>query len=346
VKVKQARKKQKFGSSVLLMTKSSEGMHSMPDNKRTIVVGTRQSALALQQTGHVIADLQAICKRAGLDYQFEIKKIVTKGDQVLDVSLSKVGGKGLFVKEIEQALLDGEIDLAVHSMKDMPAILPEGLIIGAVPQREDARDALITNNGQTFYELAPGSTIGTSSLRRAAQLLAKRPDLNIVSLRGNIDTRLRKLREGEMAAIVLAAAGLHRMGWQAEISEYLQPDICLPAVSQGALGIECRSDDDLVLALLANYNHPTTARCVEAERSFLAAVDGGCQWPIAGYAVVEDGSDEQTAYLQLQALIADPQGSTMYHMQAEGNDAKQLGQQVASSLLAQGAAQLLQRLKG
>ena len=227
----------------------------------------------------------------GIDCQFEIKKIVTKGDRILDVTLSKVGGKGLFVKEIEQALTDGEIDIAVHSMKDMPFELPEGLVVGAIPKREDARDALITRGNRSLDELPQGALVGTSSLRRASQLQHHRPDLRIESIRGNIDSRLRKLEEENFDAIMLAAAGLHRIGWQDRISEYLPPELCLPAVGQGALCIECRGGDAFVLDLLGKFQHEPTALAVRAERAFLGRLNGGCQVPLGAYASVNE--DEQ-----------------------------------------------------
>src|SRR5690554_795154 len=214
---------------------------------RKIIVGSRKSNLAMTQTRWVIERLKSL----NLGYEFEIKEIVTKGDKILDVTLSKVGGKGLFVKEIEKAMYDGEIDIAVHSMKDLPAVMPEGLTIGAVPERVDPRDVFISNSGEGLMDLPSGSVVGTSSLRRSAQVLVQRPDLKIQWIRGNIETRLRKCREEGYDAILLAAAGLERAGWSKEIvSQFLEPDICLPAVGQGALGIECRADDKEVLELL------------------------------------------------------------------------------------------------
>lgn len=245
---------------------------------RTIVVGSRQSALALTQTGHVIDALTAISEEQGLDVHFEIKKIITKGDRILDVTLSKVGGKGLFVKEIEQALLDGEIDMAVHSMKDMPSELQEGLINGAIPPRVDPRDCLITRTGCSLEELPQGARLGTSSLRRASQLKLYRPDLQIESIRGNIDSRLRKLETEGFDAIMLAPAGLERMGWSDRITSFLPTEICLPAVGQGALGIECRADDIEMLQLLSLYNDDLTAVTVTAERTFLSELNGAVRF--------------------------------------------------------------------
>ena len=254
---------------------------------RKIIVGSRRSKLAITQTNWVINQLKAL----GVPYEFEVKEIVTKGDKILDVTLSKVGGKGLFVKEIEQAMLDKEIDMAVHSMKDMPAVLPEGLTIGCIPPREDHRDAFISKNHVKLADLKPGAIIGTSSLRRSAQILAQRPDLEIKWIRGNIDTRLEKLKTEDYDAIILAAAGLARMGWKQDVvTEFLDETLCVPAVGQGALSIECRSDDVDLLAQLQKLTCEKTKTAVEAERAFLNQMEGGCQVPIAGFAqVMEDG---------------------------------------------------------
>lgn len=303
---------------------------------RKIVVGTRQSALALTQTGQVIDRLKALCEREGLAVEFELRKIVTKGDRILDVTLSKVGGKGLFVKEIEQALLDGEIDMAVHSMKDMPFALPEGLTVGAVPEREDPRDCLITKDGRGLDELPKGAKVGTSSLRRSSQLQNYRGDLQIESVRGNIDSRLRKLETEGFDAILLAAAGLHRIGWRDRISAYLNPELCLPAVGQGALCIECRENDPFVLDLLAKFNHPSTALAVAAERSFLGRLNGGCQVPIGAYGqIAEDGE------ITLTGMVGTPDGKTVLKETMSGDDPNKLGLALADALIAKGAAELL-----
>jgi hydroxymethylbilane synthase len=304
--------------------------------KRLIVVGTRQSALALTQTGQTVDSLQAICEAAGLPYTFELKPIVTRGDRILDVTLSKVGGKGLFVKEIEQALLDREIDLAVHSMKDMPFELPNGLVLGAVPKREDPRDCLISLTADRLEELPQGARVGTSSLRRAAQLQAARPDLKIESIRGNIDTRLRKLEEDGFDAILLAAAGLHRMGWKDRITSYLPTELCLPAVGQGALAVECRADDEQVLDLLARFNDTHTARTVAAERRLLGLLNGGCQVPIGAYAESADGME-----VVLTGMVASPDGTTILKETASGTDPEKVGEAVAGALLARGADSIL-----
>ncbi|UUZ84388.1 hydroxymethylbilane synthase [Paenibacillus sp. P26] len=303
---------------------------------RKIVVGTRQSALALTQTGQVIDRLKALCEREGLAVEFELRKIVTKGDRILDVTLSKVGGKGLFVKEIEQAALDGEIDMAVHSMKDMPFALPEGLTVGAVPEREDPRDCLITKDGRGLDESPKGAKVGTSGLRRSSQLQNYRGDLQIESVRGNIDSRLRKLETEGFDAILLATAGLHRIGWRDRISAYLNPELCLPAVGQGALCIECRENDPFVLDLLAKFNHPSTALAVAAERSFLGRLNGGRQVPIGAYGqIAEDGE------ITLTGMVGTPDGKTVLKETMSGDDPNKLGLALADALIAKGAAELL-----
>ncbi|WP_123041308.1 hydroxymethylbilane synthase [Cohnella candidum] len=307
---------------------------------RKIIVGTRQSALALTQTGQTVDSLREASKAAGLSYEFELKPIVTRGDRILDVTLSKVGGKGLFVKEIEQALLDGEIDLAVHSLKDMPFELPEGLTLGAIPKREDPRDAFIGRTASSLEELPSGARVGTSSLRRGAQLQAARPDLRIESIRGNIDTRLRKLEDDGLDAILLAAAGLHRMGWKERIDSYLPPEVCLPAVGQGALAIECRSDDKVVLNLLSLIHDPVTAKAVEAERRLLGLLNGGCQVPIGAYAVIGQ-DDPANGEVSLTGMVASPDGTRILKETASGTDPSEVGQKVAEALLARGADAIL-----
>ncbi|WP_409301992.1 hydroxymethylbilane synthase [Peribacillus sp. SCS-155] len=303
---------------------------------RKIIVGSRRSKLALTQTNWVIDQF----KQLGVPFEFEVKEIVTKGDEILDVTLSKVGGKGLFVKEIEQAMLNKEIDMAVHSMKDMPAILPEGLTIGCIPAREDHRDALISKNGLSLNELKEGAVIGTSSLRRGAQLLAKRPDLNIKWIRGNVDTRLDKLKNEDYDAIILAAAGLSRLGWKQEVvTEFLEPDICLPAVGQGALSIECRIDDHELLAELEKLNSVETKAAVEAERAYLYKMEGGCQVPVAGFAAVEDG------YINLRALVASPDGKTVFEEQVKGMNPQEVGYEAARRLTEAGGKQLIDQVK-
>ncbi|MRH42949.1 hydroxymethylbilane synthase [Aquibacillus halophilus] len=299
---------------------------------RKIVIGSRKSNLAITQTEWVIEQL----KQAGAPYEFEIKKIVTKGDKILDVTLSKVGGKGLFVKEIEQAMYDKEIDMAVHSMKDMPAEVAKGLTIGTIPVREDHRDALVSNNNVLLKDLPKGSIVGTSSLRRGAQVLAERPDLEIKWIRGNIETRLRKLKEENYDAIVLAAAGLIRMGWGDEIvTEYLEPEICVPAVGQGALAIECREDDAELIELLQKISDEKTTRTVTAERTFLHLLNGGCQIPIGGYAYLEGNE------VVLTALVATSDGSTILKEVTRGTDPVSVGEEAANRLKEQGAQKIV-----
>jgi len=302
-------------------------------------VGTRRSMLALTQTNWVVDQLKALDP----DATFELHEIVTKGDRILDVTLSKVGGKGLFVKEIEQSLLDRETDLAVHSLKDMPAELPEGLVIGAIPERVDPRDVLLSKDGRTLDQLPHGALVGTSSLRRSAQLLAYRPDIQIESLRGNIDTRVRKLNEGNFDAIVLAAAGLERVKWDGTISQYLPIEISLPAVGQGALAIECRADDEKMLKLLARFDHAPTRLAVTAERSFLHRLEGGCQVPIGAYATVDEGHPQPL--ISLTGLVAAPDGTRVFRHTASGTDPVALGREVAEELLARGAGDILAQVK-
>jgi hydroxymethylbilane synthase len=291
----------------------------------------------MTQTKWVIKKLE----EAGCPFQFEIKEIVTKGDRILDVTLSKVGGKGLFVKEIENALLNGTIDMAVHSMKDMPSSLPDGLTIGAVPKREDSRDALISKDHQTLQDLKPGSVIGTSSLRRSSQILSARPDLEIKWIRGNIDTRLKKLEAGDYDAIVLAAAGLSRMGWKDEmVTEFLDQEICLPAVGQGALSIECREDDNELMEQLAKLNDEYTSRTVSAERAFLEKLQGGCQIPIAGYAVMDDKGN-----LELTGYVGSPDGNVRFVEKTTGSDPAAVGVECAEIMIRKGAGELIAKVK-
>ena len=312
---------------------------SIPTGRRSnLTLGTRGSKLALQQSEWFQSRIHAVAP----DVCVTLRKIQTSGDKIVDVPLAKIGGKGLFVKEIEEALLAGEIDLAVHSMKDVPAQLPEGLDILCVPVREDARDALISRDGRPFKDLPQGATIGTASLRRQAQLLNARPDLRIEMLRGNLDTRLRKLKEGQFDAIVLAAAGLHRLAWAQEITEYLDPVVSLPAIGQGALGIEGRSSDQFVRSVLERLNDHVTATTVMAERAFLARLEGGCQVPIAAYATLSNGQ------VILDGLVAGIDGKTIIRDRIQGNsqDAHTLGVQLAERLLARGGDKILRDIYG
>lgn len=303
---------------------------------RKIIVGSRRSKLAMTQTNWVIDQL----KKIGAPFTFELKEIVTKGDEILNVTLSKVGGKGLFVKEIEQAMLNKEIDIAVHSMKDMPAVLPNGLVIGSIPEREDPRDVIISKHNHALRDLPTGAIVGTSSLRRKAQILNIRPDLEIKWIRGNIDTRLKKLEAEEYDAIILAAAGLSRMGWKAEVvTEYLKPSDCIPAVGQGALAIECRKDDEEILQWLAKLNCPKTSRAVQAERAFLNKIGGSCQVPVGGYAVINDEDD-----VVLNAFVASSNGKTIYKETIVGEDAEAVGIEAGKRLLERGAGKLINEI--
>src|SRR5699024_5522293 len=303
---------------------------------RKIIVGTRKSNLAITQTEWVIEQL----KKAGVKNEFEVKKISTKGDKIIDVMLSKVGGKGLFVKEIEQAMYDKEIDFAVHSMKDMPAELPEGLVISSIPVREDHRDAFISKDNIPLKDLPAGSIVGTSSLRRSSQILAKRPDLEIKWIRGNVETRLRKMREEDYDAIILAVSGLKRVGLSEDlITEYLDPEVVIPAVGQGALAIECREDDDELHDILARINDVHSEKTITAERAFLNRIEGGCQIQIGGYAYLE--SDD----IILSAMVGSPDSQTILQEVVRGNDPVQVGEQAAQKLLDQGAKDIVDQAK-
>jgi hydroxymethylbilane synthase len=303
-----------------------------------ITIGTRGSKLALWQTNWVKGELERL--HPGLEVNIEI--ISTKGDRVLDVSLPKLGeqGKGLFTKELEEAIHERRVDLAVHSLKDLPTELPAGLHIGAISAREDVRDALVARAGlDGFNELPPGALIGTSSLRRQAQIRAVRPDLRLEPIRGNVDTRLRKLDDGEFDAIILAAAGLHRLGFAARITEHLNMDLILPAVGQGALAIETRSDDAAVNEIVGKLNHKTTQLACRAERAFLKGLGGGCLVPIAAHAEVDETA------LTLKGLVASTDGKDVVRGAVSGlaQEAERVGQQLAEALIAQGADQILAR---
>jgi hydroxymethylbilane synthase len=287
--------------------------------------------LALWQAEHVRDRLVA------LGHEVSIHVITTTGDRMQDRRLEAVGGKGAFLKEIEEAMLAGEIDLAVHSLKDVPTVLPEGLGLVAVLERADPRDAWIASSGRRLEALPPGARVGTTSLRRRVQLLERRRDLAIDDLRGNVDTRLRKLREGAYDAIVLAMAGLVRLGRAGEVTQPFDAAEFLPAPGQGVIGLECRLDDADVQAAVAPLHHAPTHRAVVAERGFLAALGGGCNVPLGAHATGADGA------LTLRAFVADPDGTRVLRAEATGNDAADLGRGVAGELLARGAAALLGR---
>ena len=313
-------------------------MSTVGDERSTVVLGTRGSRLAVQQSEWVQAQLQALAPHVTVT----LRKIQTSGDKILDVPLAQIGGKGLFVKEIEEALLSGEIDLAVHSMKDVPTEMPEGLAILCVPPREDPRDALISRDGQSFMNLPLGARIGTSSLRRQSQLLHARTDLTIAMLRGNLDSRLKKLRAGQFDAIVLAAAGLRRLAWAHEITEYLAAEISLPAIGQGALGIEGRRDDHFIHSLLSGLDHAPSKTAVLAERALLHRLEGGCQVPIAAHATVVG------TRVRLEGLVSSVDGKELIRDTVEGTieDPESIGIQLAERLLAQGGDRILQAIYG
>jgi len=303
---------------------------------RKLVVATRGSKLALAQSEMVAAQLRAL--HPGLELELQI--IQTKGDLVLDRALSKIGDKGLFVKEIEQALLDQTADVAVHSCKDLPSTTPEGLLLVAFPQRANPHDVLISRHKLRLAELPPGARVGTSSLRRACQVLHHRPDLQIVDLRGNVDTRLRKAQTEEYDAIILAAAGLERLDLGDVVTEVFSAGVLVPMVAQGALAVECRAEDEHVQTLLAPLNHRLTEIAVRAERAFLRRLEGGCQVPIAAYAIVENDQ------LRLQGLIGLPDGSRVVRGEHVGasTDAELIGVELAEQLLGLGGAAILTRL--
>lgn len=290
----------------------------------------------MTQTKWVVNEL----KKRGIQNEFEIKKILTRGDRILNVTLSKVGGKGLFVKEIEKAMYNKEIDFAVHSMKDMPSELPEGLIISSIPEREDHRDTFISKSGQGLHELPAGAIVGTSSLRRSSQVLKERPDLKIKWIRGNIETRLKKMREEDYDAIILAASGLKRVGLNEEIvTEYLDPEVCIPAVGQGALAIECREEDTELREILAAISCEYTTKTIQAERTFLHLLQGGCRVPIGGYAYLEDDD------IILSCFVGTPDGKTMLEETVRGKDPISVGKEAAKRLADKGAKEIVEQVK-
>ena len=305
-------------------------------SKETLRIATRRSALALWQAEHVKQRLESL--HPGL--RVELVGMTTKGDRILDSPLAKIGGKGLFVKELEVALLEGRADIAVHSMKDVPAEFPEGLGLTAILAREDPRDAFVSNRFDSLEALPEGAVVGTSSLRRQCQLRAMRPDLDIRPLRGNVNTRLGKLDAGDYDAVVLACAGLKRLGLDDRIRQELGPEVILPAIGQGAIGIECRLDDAETRELVAPLADERTTLRVTAERAMNARLMGGCQVPIGGHAVIEHG------VILLQGLVGSPDGSRIVRGDISGRpeDAEELGRVLAEDLLARGAGELLAAL--
>ncbi|TMP81237.1 MULTISPECIES: hydroxymethylbilane synthase [unclassified Pseudoalteromonas] len=305
----------------------------MTEKTKLVRIATRKSALALWQAEFVKAQLEHF----HTDVRVELVPMSTQGDIILDTPLAKIGGKGLFVKELEQAMLDGRADIAVHSMKDVPVEFPEGLALHTICEREDPRDAFVSNNFANLSELPQGAVVGTSSLRRQCQIRALRPDLVIKDLRGNVNTRLAKLDDGQYDAIILAAAGLLRLKMDERIADYIEPEVSLPANGQGAVGIECRIDDEVTKALLAPLEHTQTRIRVNAERAMNRHLEGGCQVPIGAYALV-DGEQ-----VHLRGLVGAVDGSEILHDEVTGhiNDAEAIGVQLAKKLLAQGADKIL-----
>ncbi|VAV82816.1 Porphobilinogen deaminase [hydrothermal vent metagenome] len=303
-----------------------------------IKIGTRASQLALWQAEWVASEIE----KRHVGTEVELVKIKTTGDKITDVPLAQVGGKGLFVKEIEEALLSGEVDLAVHSMKDVPTYFPDGLELRAITDREDARDALLSRDNVKLLDLPDGARIGTSSLRRQSQLLCLKPELEILPLRGNLDTRIRKLEEGEYDAIILAAAGINRLGWAGKITEYISPAIMLPAIGQGALGIETRIGDERIIDVVDSFNDESTSYAVRAERALLKRLEGGCQVPIAAYGTVYKNT------VSLTGLVASTDGNTVIKDIIEGNvsRAEELGVMLAESLLEAGGTEILKEFYG
>jgi hydroxymethylbilane synthase len=347
------------------------------NRRNKVIIATRGSKLALWQAKWVKGEIEK--NNPGIEV--ELKTIKTTGDKILDVPLAKVGGKGLFVKEIEDTLLKGEADLAVHSMKDMPTDLPSGLHIAAICRREDPRDALIVRAQSTEHrtqstehraqntehraqstehrqrtvrrlrDLPHGARVGTSSLRRVCQLLSARPDLEVTQLRGNLDTRIRKLEEGQFDAIVVAVAGLKRLGMISRATEILSPEISLPAIGQGAIGVESRIDDEFITHLLSGLDHRETSVCIKAERAFLRRLEGGCQLPIAAYAVLEHSvqtAGQGTQVLKITGLVGNLSGDTIIRgtMRGTPEEAESVGTALAEDLLSRGAGGILSEVYG
>ncbi len=313
----------KHGSSVFLM-------------KSILRIATRKSPLALWQAEHVKARLMEAHKTL----EVELVTFTTKGDKILDTPLAKIGGKGLFVKELEIAILEGKADIAAHSIKDVPMAFPEGLFLSTILEREEACDAFVSNTISSIQKLPEGAVVGTCSLRRKSQLLSKRPDIKIKDLRGNVNSRLKKLDNGDYDAIILACAGLVRLGMEKRIKQRISSSWILPAVGQGAIGLEARIDDEETLKLLSVLHHKDTADRIIAERALNKGLEGGCQVPIASYAMLDNNT------LHLQALVGEPDGSKIIESDISGNrnEAEQLGAKLAEDLLAQGAKEILDKL--
>ncbi len=306
--------------------------------KRKINIGTRGSQLALWQANHI----KGLLEKNYPNYTFELVKIKTQGDKILDVALSKVGGKGLFVKELEDALLEKKVDFAVHSMKDVPVLLPEGLHLTAITKREDPRDCFLSKNYVRLSELPKGAKVGTSSLRRQCQILNLREDLKVEVLRGNVETRIRKMIEGQFDAVILAYAGVKRLNLTDYVKEIISENQCLPAIGQGALGIECRVDDEEINNLLSILNDEDTSFCVKAERAFLRVLEGGCQVPIGAYGKIIDNK------LQLKGLVGTLDGKTIIKETVSGEkvDAEALGETLAQVIFDRGGRKILEEVYG
>jgi len=306
-------------------------------SRTKLTIGTRGSKLALWQSNHIKGRVEEI---TGLPV--ELKIIKTTGDKILDVPLAKVGGKGLFTKEIEVELLAGTVDLAVHSMKDVPTELPEGCLIAATPERVDPRDVIVSGAGYDLDTLPQGARLGTSSLRRRSQVLALRPDLEIVDVRGNLDTRMRKAEEGEVDAVILASAGITRMGWADRITHYISPDQMVSAVGQGAIGVEIRENDAFMAEVCEELNHAETFACVMAERVVMRQLEGGCQVPIGAYARLEDGA------MVMDALVGSVAGDRIlrYRLAGPAGQPAMLGMQMVDALLGMGAQEILEEIRG
>ncbi|KAB2954599.1 hydroxymethylbilane synthase [Heliorestis acidaminivorans] len=305
--------------------------------KRPIVIGTRDSALALWQTNWVLGRLKELFP----EQSFEVKAIKTKGDKILDVALAKIGDKGLFTKELEVAMLEGEIDMAVHSLKDMPTQLPEGLVIGAICEREDCRDVFISPSGTKIEDLPEGAKVATSSLRRKSQLWKWRPDLELVDIRGNLQTRMRKLEEQKLDGLILAAAGVIRLGWADKITQYIPTDLILPAVGQGSITIEMREGDEEIASFVAPLNHEASALAIRAERALMRKLEGGCQVPIGALGSLQGQGENRR--LVLNGLVASLDGRNICQEQIEGNtdEPEEIGLRLAERLLQLGAREIL-----
>jgi len=309
----------------------------MKNMKKTIYIGTRGSALALYQAERVKAELEAACP----DIAVDLKIIKTKGDKILDVALSKIGDKGLFTKEIEVALINGDVDIAVHSLKDLPTTLPEGMQLGAVLERGDCRDALVSVKGKKLNNLTAGDVVATSSLRRSSSLLSVNPNVKIVDIRGNVNTRIEKMESGYCDAMIMAAAGLERLGMEKYITEYLDPEVMIPAVSQGAIALEIRHGDSYIQSVINNINHAQTWETVLAERAFLRTLEGGCQVPVGCYSKVEGNA------ITITGLVSELDGKTNIKdvIVAPLENTEQLGIDLANKLIEKGAGEILSRIK-